>query len=180
MRPRRVRGGEGERGALLDQLARRYARPLARFFERRVSVRDDVPDLVQDVFLKLSRMPDPGVIDQPDRFLFVTAANTLRDRARREAARGGAVHESWDDEAHPGSDFSAQRVLEGREAVLRLRDALLELPERTRDIFVLRVLEGLKIGDIARLVGISTRATEKHVARALAHVTAALEAWRDD
>jgi len=180
MRPGKMRGVEGERGALLDQLARRYARPLARFFERRVAIRDDVPDLVQDVFLKLSRMPDPRVIDQPDRFLFVTAANTLRDRARREAARGAAVHESWDDEAHPGSDFSAQRVLEGREAVLRLRDALLELPERTRDIFVLRVLEGLKIGDIARLLGISTRATEKQVARAMAHVTAALEAWRDD
>lgn len=180
MRPDKKRGVQSERGALLDQLARRYAGPLARFFERRVALRDDVPDLVQDVFLKLSRMPDPSVIDQPDRFLFVTAANALRDRARREAARSGALHESWDDEAHPGSDFSAQRVLEGRQAVLRLRDALLELPERTRDIFVLRVLEGLKIGDIARLIGISTRATEKHVARAMAHVTAALEAWRDD
>ncbi|RSV40728.1 RNA polymerase sigma factor [Sphingomonas sp. ABOLD] len=165
---------------MLDQLARRYARPLARFFERRVAIRDDVPDLVQDVFLKLSRMPDPGIIDQPDRFLFVTAANALKDRARREAARGDAVHESWDDETHPGSDFTAQRVLEGREAVIRLRDALLELPERTRDIFVLRVLEGLKIADIAPLVGISTRATEKHVARAMAHVTTALEAWRED
>lgn len=180
MRPDKKRGVQGERGALLDQLARRYARPLARFFERRVAIRDDVPDLVQDVFLKLSRMPDPGAIDQPDRFLFVTAANALRDRARREAARGAAVHVSWDDDAHPGSDFSAQRVLEGREAVLRLRDALLELPERSRDIFVLRVLEGLKIRDIARLVGISTRATEKHLAHAMAHVTAALEVWRDD
>ncbi|WP_313535471.1 RNA polymerase sigma factor [Sphingomonas sp.] len=179
MRPDKKRGVQAERGALLDQLARRYAGPLARFFERRVAMRDDVPDLVQDVFLKLSRMPDPSAIEQPDRFLFVTAANTLRDRARREAARGG-IHESWDDEAHPGSDFSPQRVLEGREAVLRLRDALLELPERTRDIFVLRVLEGLKIADIARLVGISTRATEKHVARAMAHVTTALEAWRED
>lgn len=179
MRPDKTPRGQSERGALLDQLARRYARPLARFFERRVAVRDDVPDLVQDVFLKLSRMPDPSSIDQPDRFLFVTAANTLRDRARRDAARGG-THESWDDEAHPGSDFSPQRVLEGREAVLRLRDALLELPERTRDIFVLRVLEGLKIADIARLIGISTRATEKHVARAMAHVTAAMEAWRED
>ena len=179
MRPDRTRGGHGERHALLDQLARRYAQPLARFFERRVAVRDDVPDLVQDVFLKLSRMPDPSAIDEPDRFLFVTAANTLRDRARREAARGG-THESWDDQTHPGSDFSPQRVLEGREAVLGLRDALLELPERTRDIFVLRVLEGLKIRDIARLIGISTRATEKHVARAMAHVTLAMEAWRED
>lgn len=180
MRPRRLEGEQAARATLIDRLARRYAAPLARFFERRVDVRDDVPDLVQDVFLKLSRMPDPSTIEQPDRFLFVTAANALRDRARREAARGAGLHDAWDDTIHPGSDFSPQRVLEGREAVIRLRNALLELPERTRDIFVLRVLEGLKIADIARVIGISTRATEKHAARAMTHVTAALEAWRHD
>jgi RNA polymerase sigma-70 factor (ECF subfamily) len=33
---------------------------LHRFFERRVNVKADVPDLVQDVYLRLSRMADPA------------------------------------------------------------------------------------------------------------------------
>jgi RNA polymerase sigma-70 factor (ECF subfamily) len=169
----------GSRERLLDRLARRYAAPLARFFERRVGSQADVPDLVQEVFLRLSRMPDPAGIEKPDSFLFVTAANALKDRARREAARGAGLHDSWDEIAHPGSEITPHRVLEGREAVARLRAALLELPERTRDIFVLRVLEGVKMADVARAIGISTRACEKHFARAMAHVALALEDWRD-
>jgi len=44
------------------------------------------------------------------------------------------------------------------------------LPERTRDVFVLRMLEGCRMTEVARAMGISTRAAEKHQARALAYV----------
>jgi RNA polymerase sigma-70 factor (ECF subfamily) len=62
--------------------------------------------------------------------------------------------------------------------VAQLRAALAELPERTRDVFVLRLLEGWKMAEVASALGISTRAAEKHQARALAHVAARLEGWR--
>jgi len=166
-----------DRRVLLARLARTYDRALSRFFERRVAVRADVPDLVQDVYVRLSRMPDPAAIEKPEHFLFVTAANVLKDRARRSAVRGGGLH----DAIHEGlasSEIPADRVLEGREAAESLQAALLELPERTRDVFMLRVLEGLKMADVAYAIGISTRAAEKHQARALAHVTIALEDWR--
>lgn len=70
--------------ALLDEFAREYERPLTRFFMRRVASAADVPDLLQEVFLRLSAMADPGRIEHRDRFIFVTAANVLRDRVRRE------------------------------------------------------------------------------------------------
>jgi RNA polymerase sigma factor (sigma-70 family) len=136
-----------------------------------------VPDLVQDVFLRLSRMPDPTAIEKPEHFLFVTAANVLKDRARRDAVRGSGLHDDLD-ERLASSDFPPDRVLESKEASVRLQATLLELPERTRDVFVLRVLEGLKMADVARSLRISTRAAEKHQAKALAVVTQALEDWR--
>ncbi|MEG8042966.1 sigma factor-like helix-turn-helix DNA-binding protein [Sphingomonas sp. LR59] len=52
------------------------------------------------------------------------------------------------------------------------------MPERTRDVFVLRMLEGLKMADVAHAMAISTRAAEKHQARALAHVADRLKDWR--
>ena len=48
--------------------------------------------------------------------------------------------------------------------------ALEELPERTRDIFLMRRYEGLAYGDIAERLGISVSAIEKHVAKAVAYI----------
>jgi RNA polymerase sigma-70 factor (ECF subfamily) len=167
------------RDAVLTSMAATYRDALGRFFARRVRESADVPDLVQEVFLRLSRLPDPAAVDKPEHFLFVTAANVLKDRARRAAVRGQGLHDPLPDEDLPGSEIPADRVLAGREAAARLRAALAELPERQRDVFVLRVLEGMKMADVARALSISTRAAEKHQAKALAHVAAALEGWRD-
>lgn len=162
------------RRGLLDALAKRYAAPLARFFERRVRNKHDVPDLVQDVFLRLSALPDPSAIEKPEHYLFVTAASALRDKARRDAVRQAGQHVELDENQLEGSDLTPHRVLEGKQAIAQICAALLELPERSRDVFVLRVFEECRMGDIARAIGISRRAVEKHYARALAHVTQAL------
>lgn len=168
------------REAVLTRMAISYGDALSRFFARRVREPADVPDLVQEVFLRLSRMPDPTAIEKPEHFLFVTAANVLKDRARRAAVRGGGLHDPLPEEDRfAGSEIPADRVLAGRQAAARLRAVLGELPERQRDVFVLRVLEGMKMADVARALSISTRAAEKHQAKALAHVAAALEGWRD-
>lgn len=170
---------DSHRNALIEALARSYGPALARFFERRVERKSDVPDLVQDVFLRLSRLGGISGIEKPESYIFRTALSALKDRARRGNVRHADRHEPFDELAHGGSDFSPARVLEGREAVAHLERALRSLPERTRDVFVLRMFEEQKVADIARVLGISTRATEKHYAKALAHVALALEAWRD-
>jgi RNA polymerase sigma factor (sigma-70 family) len=166
------------RHKVLAGLVRTYDRALGRFFERRVQSKADVPDLVQEVFLRLSRMDDPNAIEKPEHFLFVTAANVLRDRARRDAAQRRAAGDEMMIPHDASSDFSPDRVLESKQAAELLTAALRELPERTRDIFVLRVVEGMKMADVARAFSISTRAAEKHQAKALAFVTRALEDWR--
>jgi RNA polymerase sigma-70 factor (ECF subfamily) len=171
---------EALRDAALTRMAASYGDALGRFFARRVREPADVPDLVQEVFLRLSRMPDPAAIEKPEHFLFVMAANVLKDRARRVTVRGGGLHDPLsEDNRLESSEIPADRVLAGKQAVARLRAVLTELPQRQRDVFVLRVLEGMKMADVARALSISTRAAEKHQAKALAHVAAALEGWRD-
>ena len=167
-----------DRTAALTRLSVTYGDALGRFFARRVRNQADVPDLVQEVFLRLSRMPDPAAVAKPEHFLFVTAANVLKDRARRGAVRGQGLHDPVGEDL-ASSDIPADRVLDSKDAAARLRLVLEELPQRRRDVFVLRVLEGMKMADVARALSISTRAAEKHQAAALAHVAAALEGWRD-
>ena len=71
-------------------------------------------------------------------------------------------------------DFSPERILLGREAYARMVEALQELPERARTIFVLNRFEELSAGEIARRLGVSVSTVEKDMMRAIAHLKARL------
>lgn len=173
-----VYDGGGDRS--IEAIVREFENPLRRFFAKRVAEESDIPDLLQEVFLRLSRMSDPGGIERRDRYIFVMAANVLRDRSRRRTVRQEASHDPIENFALENSDFAPDRVLEGKQARLVIERALRQLPERTRDIFILRMFEGLKMAEIAKALGLSTRAVEKHQARALNHLSAALSDWKND
>lgn len=164
---------------LLDDLARRYRGSLVRFFERRAA-RDDVPDLVQDVFLRLARLGNVSGIQKPEQYLFATATSALRDYARRKTSHRANLHDSYVEEVHGHDAIHLTPLLEARDLMTRLEETLRSLPQRTRDVFVLRVMEQHKMADISRILGISVRAAEKHQARALAHVARALGSRNDD
>lgn len=167
----------GEHAEQWENVARRYTSALRGFFAKRVYEQDDVEDLVQDVFLRLMQRASGRPIERVEQYIFQTAANVLRDRGRRRATRRQESHEPYDEAVHESSsdtEFSPERVLMGREAVIQVFAALEGLPERTRDIFVLRALEQHKYCEIANMLRISTRATEKHMAKALAHLSRVL------
>lgn len=162
----------------LERTARRYYAPLVSFFRKRTRNSPEAQDLVQQVFLRLSQHPDVGAIRDPDAYIFQTASNTLRDHWRRTQVRErfvGAELTQLGQGESPPADFSAERVFLGRESMTRVVAALRALPERTRDVFTLRCFEGLRNAEIAQLHGISVRAVEKHVAKALAHVSQVME-----
>jgi RNA polymerase sigma factor (sigma-70 family) len=162
----------------LEDLARRYYTPLLSFFRKRCNAGSDVQDLVQQVFLRLSQATDLGQLRNPEGYIFQTAANILTDYRRRQAVRVHHADESGHLRAGEDTDFSIDRVLIGRETFVQFVQALRHLPERTRDIVVQRCFEGLKHAEIARLQGISVRAVEKHMVKALAALEFRSRGWR--
>jgi RNA polymerase sigma factor (sigma-70 family) len=160
--------------ARLDRLARRYYGPLVSFFRKRTRNTTEVHDLVQQVFLRLAQYRDADTIRDPEGYLFQTASNALKDHIRNAAVRARYLKEQVEKGAELGSGISPERVLLARENVALLSEALRQLPERTRDVLMLRCFEGLKHAEIARLQGISIRAVEKHMERALAHLSKAV------
>jgi RNA polymerase sigma factor (sigma-70 family) len=170
--------GERDKDAVragLDRLARRYYAPLVSFFRKRTRDTAEVQDLVQQVFLRLAQYREVNKIRNADGFIFQTASNALKDHFRNSAVRNRFIKEQIEIGDASGSDFSPERVLLGRESLALLTDALRELPERTRDVLMLRCFEGLKHAEIARLQGISVRTVEKHIERALAHLGKTVE-----
>jgi len=69
-------------------------------------------------------------------------------------------------------DRDPERVLVGRQTIRDVLDALAELGERTRDIFILARLENVQHREIAAMYGISVSAVEKAMMKAMAHLGA--------
>lgn len=168
----------------IADLAARYGQPLISYFLRRTANRAESEDMAQDVFLKLVGHDGLDKLNNPEAYIFTIAANVYRDRLRRDATRARMSHVSLSSmgfepdafQGEPGltEDIAPDRVLLGKEALAQTLEALAQLPERTRDIFILHRLERLKHAEIAELYGFSVSAVEKHIIKASAHIASVL------
>jgi RNA polymerase sigma factor (sigma-70 family) len=149
----------------------RYRQSLYCYFLRHTRQRSDAEDLVQDVFVRMSRLDGVASVRNGEAFLFETATNLLKDWARKRKTHGVAVEpqaancELWDREPGP------ERVLQAKAELGEVVQALSGLGEKTRNIFMLRRLEQAKCQEIAELYGISVKAVERHIAIALMHLS---------
>lgn len=159
-----------------NEFAARFSAPLLSYFRRRVRDPAQAEDLVQDALLRVIRAAESEVIEHPESYVFKVAANLLKD-SRRHAVRhptvacaaleenkGGEVDETLVDERSP------ERVLDGETSLAQVQQALSELSELTRNVFILFRLEHMKQKDIAALYGIAQSTVEKHVTRAVLHL----------
>ena len=155
----------------LTQLNRRYRPALMSFFLRRLHNHAEAEDLTQEVFVRLATLRGGQQIAHADAYVFQAAANLLRDRGRREKVRTdyrAGIQEQ------PNADvglLDPVRVLAGQETLAELVAGLRELGERTRQVFILYRLENMKKRDIADIYRISISAVDKHLLKAMAHLT---------
>lgn len=147
---------------------------LARYFSRRIRDRAEIEDLVQEVFARVVRRDNVQPIENLGGYIYTTAASVLADRARRRAVRNADAHVPFDPEVHSDLDVDPERILCGKEALRAATAALLSLPERTRTIFALHRLEGLRSRDVADRLGISLSTVEKHMIRAVRSLSASV------
>jgi RNA polymerase sigma-70 factor (ECF subfamily) len=162
---------------LRNELAARFQRPLMTFFLRRVRDRSLAEDLTQDVLLKVVRASEKGQIERADSYVFKVAINLLRDQRRRAQRVGPTIFLpiEEDRDGHLESQLveaiSPERVLLSEDSLADVLRSLEELGELTRNIFILFRLENMKQKDIAALYGIGQSTVEKHVIKAVLHLS---------
>ncbi|HEY4065683.1 MAG TPA: sigma-70 family RNA polymerase sigma factor [Burkholderiaceae bacterium] len=137
---------------------------LANFIRRRVSDQTDAEDILQDVFhefVEAYRLPAP--IEQASAWLFQVARHRIVDRFRKkkELPLGDASGDPEADDGELRLDLALPSAEAGPEAayarqvLLRaLEQALGELPENQREVFVVHELEGHSFKDIAARTGV--------------------------
>jgi RNA polymerase sigma factor (sigma-70 family) len=144
---------------------------LMRYLRRVAPCAADVPDLRQEVYMRVYEGAAKSLPQHPQRFLFVTARNLLIDRLRRE--RVVSIDYTQDLESlHVNIDeLSPERRLGARQELQRLSEAFDQLPEKTRAAIWLRRVEGLSQREAADLLGLNVGALESHMSRGLRAIT---------
>lgn len=157
--------------AVREALASRYRKPLIQWFRNRGLDPEASEDCAHESFVRLCGC-ETAVLHNPDAYLFRVASSVLADRRRRARVRYEDHHLPLEDFDAPSEEPTPARVFEDREALVQLATALNELPERTREIFLLNRLDKVSYGEIAVRFSISASAVEKHMMKAIAHLHA--------
>jgi RNA polymerase sigma-70 factor (ECF subfamily) len=151
----------------LEQMFRRSRLPLLAWFRVRVGDPAEAEDLVQECFLRIRQRGEVEMVAQFDAYLYRTAKSVLADRRRRRAVRHADAHVPLHPDHGGPDDGDALRSLLAKERLHQVSAVLMTMPERTRSIFILCRLEGLRYAEIAARFGISVSAVQKHMLRAI-------------
>lgn len=133
--------------------------------------REEAKDAVQEVFIRLhgalGRFPAENNLDA---WLYRVCLNHCIDRKRRaKHAAYELTEEDWDrlqGSERDEPEFRAYQSETGRV----IRQAVDQLPERQRLVFVLRHYQLLSINEIAEAIGCTPGAVKAHLSRATGHL----------
>ena len=162
-------------------LYERYYPDVVAWLCRRGVDKELARDLAQDVFGRVFRGLDE-LRGSPWPWIQVITKRTLLNRRRYEHAKGRADETPVDEVPEPragrpgpGSPavHSPEEILQSKERLARLNQVVSGLPDRARQVFLLRFRDGLKNRQIADLLGISADTVKTHLRKARDRVRAA-------
>jgi RNA polymerase sigma-70 factor, ECF subfamily len=131
---------------------------------------DVAEDVAQEAFVRLLRQTLPE--DEVRPWLFTVATNLVRDGARKTERRVRLLAGAPPLVTRP---MPADEQVEQKESVSAVRIVLDQLPERDRQLLLMRE-EGFKYEEIARVIGVAPASVGTLIARALRKFTALYEA----
>ena len=148
-------------GKNIASVISRFGKRLLGFIRQRVGNEADAEDILQDVWYQLTTTVDTEPIEQISGWLFAVARNKIIDRyrKRRPESLEPLLRDSEDPTGPDLNGILLDDSLNPETANLRslfwktLQEALDELPEEQRLVFVWNELEGIPFKDIATLTG---------------------------
>lgn len=149
--------------------------PAIRRFVAKHAAPPEIDDLVQEVALRMHLRAGELPVGNLEGYVFQVARSVLTDHARRDKVRARSSHVPLEEYHHPVEVCSPERVLHGKERLQQLVTAVGTLPDRTRQAFVLHRFEEMSYAAIARHMGISVSAVEKHIMKAIRILVATLD-----
>ena len=128
---------------------------------------DLAEDIAHETYLRVADRPIDGALRNPRGLLMTVAFNLARDVFRRDRVRA--------DHALRAARAAQQAAsLPSAEDDLAVRAVILALPPELRDVLLLSKIGGLTNREIAQRYGLSTRAIDKRLQKAITLLVARL------
>jgi RNA polymerase sigma-70 factor (ECF subfamily) len=137
---------------------------------------EEISDIVQDSYLRLAKLDSVAHIRNGRAYFFTTARAVFLQRVRRDKiVRIDSLTEAdalklYDEDPGP------ERRTSGRLELARVKSLIDALPDRCREIFTLRRIEGVPQREIAERLGIPEHTVEAQSRRGLKLILRALAA----
>jgi RNA polymerase sigma-70 factor, ECF subfamily len=149
-------------------LVERHAEAVARFVAS-VGARRDVEDLVQETFVRAFGSLDSFRGESSLRtWLFTIARRLLVDRRRSERRRGGGLTMQVEvQDVDAVTEYTALDTVVADETERRMREAMARLTPTQREVFTLRVAEGMSYREIAEAAETTEGAARVHYHNAM-------------
>jgi RNA polymerase sigma-70 factor, Bacteroides expansion family 1 len=166
-----IRGDE----RAFDEIFRTWYAPLVRAAETMVRDRGIAEEVVQEVMLELWRRReslDPSGTAQA--YLLQATRNRALNHLRHLRVQRRVAPQLARDETREATAPSRLVAQEMEAAVL---EAMQELPPRCREVFELSRVQGLRYSEIAELLGVSVKAVEAQMGKALRTMRERLAPW---
>jgi len=153
----------------LNDLVAETRSGLSRYLARLCASPDDVQDVMQEAYLQvfcaLRQSGPEGHV--PAALLYTTARNIAFSRHRHQKVIAAAAPTVTAGERLRREQAGVEQQVDRGQQMRRLLQAVSGLPPKCRDVFVLRMIEGLSQREIAERLGIAVSTVEKHLARGL-------------
>lgn len=145
-------------------IVERHGTALARFAASS-GVREGVDELVQATFVRAFHSLDSFRADSTLRtWLFTILKRLVLDRRRAERRQAGATEL---EETHAVDEYGALDQMIADETAMRVRGAVQQLLPLQREVFLLRVTDGMAYSEIATVVGSTEGACRVHYHNAM-------------
>lgn len=152
----------------INQLFRLYSKPLF-YYACKFVDEDPAKDIVQDVFLKLWDDRSIQVNESLNGLLFTMVRNKCLQLIEKEKVRAGYANRALlalreqEIQYYEGESHSIIQ----KELMQQLEEAINRLPDKCREVFILSRYHDKKNREIAEELGISVKAVEKQITKAL-------------
>lgn len=124
---------------------------------------DLADDIVQEVFLKIWTNRNEVKDDTVKSLLYTIAANIIKNHFKHQKVVYNFQKNDQPNEVSDETDANLRQ----EELNRKLQDTLAEIPEKSREVFLMNRIEGLTYADIADRLGLSVKAIEKRMSEAL-------------
>jgi len=141
---------------------------LKAYLSPRMANDSEVEDIVQETIIRFWMASTRQELSSPAGYLFQIARNLLIDHSRRRSPLKDALPiEEGMRVGIEAQQESGRNLADLQQAYER---ALAELPERCREIFILRRHSDLPTSEIAAKLNITTRMVQKYLVRTMLHL----------